>query len=272
MIWAQFRHPRVRISGYARSGEEVGGHPACAGVSGEPAAQRSSRASPPRPRAGAPRSRRRGRSTARVGHVLGIDGQARREAQAAGLGRRAQALDIRPRRLRVHVVDRHRRDTAPVVDPRVEQPRELVVAEVRRRLDVPPGPSSTRAAAAVHSSSSSDGSWCEAIRVPGLARKFWTITSCTCPYRSPSSRIASSDSIRSRRVSPMPIRIPVVNGTAASPASRNVSSRRRALVRRAEVRPAARRQPSRRGLEHHPLRRAHATAAREIVGGPSRPG
>ncbi len=37
--------------------------------------------------------------------------------------------------------------------------------------------------------------------------------------------MAARASMRSRRVSPMPIRMPVVNGTASSPASRSVSSR-----------------------------------------------
>ncbi len=60
------------------------------------------------------------------------------------------------------------------------------------------------------------------MRVPGLARKFCTITSCTC---GPAAAIARSASSRSARVSPIPIRIPVVNGTRASPASRSVSSR-----------------------------------------------
>ena len=60
------------------------------------------------------------------------------------------------------------------------------------------------------------------MRVPGFARKFWTITSCTC---GPAAAIARSASSRSSRVSPMPIRIPVVNGTRASPARRSVSSR-----------------------------------------------
>src|SRR2546430_1031961 len=78
-------------------------------------------------------------------------------------------------------------------------------------------PTTSRAAAHVHSSSSSDGSGAAAIRVPGLARKFWTITSWTWPKRSWSSRIASRASSRSRLVSPIPIRIPVVNGRRAPP-------------------------------------------------------
>ena len=71
-----------------------------------------------------------------VGDELGVDGQARRQLEAVRLGRRAQPLDLGPGRLRIDVVDRHRGDAAPVVDPGLEQPRELVVGEVRRHLQV----------------------------------------------------------------------------------------------------------------------------------------
>ena len=43
---------------------------------------------------------------------------------------------MRPRRLGIDVVLRHRRDTAPVVDPRRHQPGQRAGAEVGRRLDV----------------------------------------------------------------------------------------------------------------------------------------
>ncbi len=46
-------------------------------------------------------------------------------------------MELRPGRLGVDVVDRHRRDAAPVVDAGVEQTREVAVGEVRRRLHVP---------------------------------------------------------------------------------------------------------------------------------------
>ena len=68
------------------------------------------------------------------------------------------------------------------------------------------------------------------MRVPGFARKFWTMTSWTWPCSSPSAFSASSASIRSSRVSPMPMRIPLVNGIASSPASRIVSSRRAGIL------------------------------------------
>ena len=86
-------------------------------------------------------------------------------------------------------------------------------------------PSTRRAAAIVQRSSSSGGSGASAMRVPGFARKFWTITSCTCPWRSASSRIVRSASSRSARVSPMPMRMPVVNGTRSSPAAAIVARR-----------------------------------------------
>ena len=63
------------------------------------------------------------------------------------------------------------------------------------------------------------------MRVSGLARKFWMITSPMWPCSSSSAFSASRASRRSARVSPMPIRIPLVNGIASSPASRIVSSR-----------------------------------------------
>ncbi len=69
--------------------------------------------------------------------MLRVERQARDELEALRLCPRAQPLQVGPRRLGVDVVDRHRRDTAPVVDARVEEHGELVVGEVRRRLHVP---------------------------------------------------------------------------------------------------------------------------------------
>ena len=62
--------------------------------------------------------------------------------------------------------------------------------------------------------------------VPGLGRKFWTITSWTWPWRRWAAAMAASASSRSARVSPIPTRIPVVNGMASSPAASRVASRR----------------------------------------------
>ena len=101
-----------------------------------------------------------------------------------------------------------------------------------------------RATAIVHRWSSRSGSGCEAMRVPGFARKFWTMTSCTCPCSSPSARRASNASIRSSRVSPIPIRIPLVKGIRSSPA-RRIVSRRRAGILSGEAQCGPPRSPSR---------------------------
>jgi hypothetical protein len=63
------------------------------------------------------------------------------------------------------------------------------------------------------------------IAVSGLARKFWMIISWMCPYCRAIPRMASSDSARSVIVSPMPMRMPVVNGTLTRPASVSTRSR-----------------------------------------------
>ena len=126
------------------------------------------------------------------------------------------------------------------------------------------GPNTRRATAIVQAWSSRVGSGAPLMRVPGLARKFWTITSWMCPCRSCTSRIASSASMRSARVSPMPIRMPVVNGdTRASRRLERGQAHRRDLVGRAEVRAAPPRQPLGGGLQHDALRHRHLAQARE---------
>ena len=72
--------------------------------------------------------------------------------------------------------------------------------------------------------------------IVGLARKFCTMTSCTCPWRRCRSRMASRVSTRSASVSPMPIRMPVVNGIAARPPREHAQAQRRVLVGRLVVR------------------------------------
>jgi hypothetical protein len=87
------------------------------------------------------------------------------------------------------------------------------------------GPSTSRVTAIVAARSSSSASGAARMRVSGLARKFCTMTSWMPPYSLDTWRIAKIDSARSARLSPMPIRIPVVNGTLLRPAS--CSTRRR---------------------------------------------
>ena len=74
-------------------------------------------------------------------------------------------------------------------------------------------------------SSVGQGGW-SCMAVPGLGRKFWTITSCTWPCRRWLAAMASSASRRDARDSPKPTRMPVVNGMASSPAASSVARRR----------------------------------------------
>ena len=72
-----------------------------------------------------------------VADVLGIDGEARRERLAGGLGRFAQHVEPGPWPLGVHVVGRDRGDPAPVVDAGRDQRREISrLGEVRGCLEV----------------------------------------------------------------------------------------------------------------------------------------
>ncbi len=87
------------------------------------------------------------------------------------------------------------------------------------------GPRTRRVTAMAARYSSSPRSSAERIAVSGLARKFWTMTSCTWPYCWATRRIAKIDSARSVGVSPMPTRMPVVNGTESRPASSRTRSR-----------------------------------------------
>ena len=70
--------------------------------------------------------------------VLGVDGEARCEGEAALLGHLAQHVEVGPRALGVDVVGGDGGDPAPVVDAGVEQHPE-VVAQVGRRLEVDVG-------------------------------------------------------------------------------------------------------------------------------------
>ena len=75
-----------------------------------------------------------GGSTHATGEEAGIDRQPGRELEAARACGRGEPVAVGPGRLGVDVVDRDRRDAAPVVDAGVEQARKVVVGEVRRRL------------------------------------------------------------------------------------------------------------------------------------------
>ena len=190
--------------------------------------------------------------------VLGVHGEARREHLAGRLGRGPQPLERGPRPLGVHVVGRDGRDAAPVVDAGVEQ-RAEVVAQVRRRLEVHRRAPSTRRAAAIGPQELVGRA--RSARVHRGARLGQEVlddhllhvtVALVALARSP--RSASS---RSARVSPMPTRIPVVNGMPGPPGGleRGEPARGR-LVGRAVVRAAGLAEPRRERLDHHPLRRA----------------
>ena len=98
----------------------------------------------------------------------GIDGQSRHELEPAARGGAAQQLELRPGRLGIDVVDRDRRDAAPVVDPGVEQLRRSLRSGSAAPGAPPRAAGSSRATAIVQSSSSSGGSGASAIFVPGL--------------------------------------------------------------------------------------------------------
>src|SRR5437773_939587 len=70
----------------------------------------------------------------RADGIGGIDRQPFPEREAFGLRRAPQVTDERPRLLGIDVVERERRDAAPVVEARGEQARVRVGREVRRRL------------------------------------------------------------------------------------------------------------------------------------------
>src|SRR6266850_2785928 len=72
----------------------------------------------------------------RARRELGIDGQALAEDEALTLGRAPELGDQRPRLLGVDVVERERRDAAPVVEPGGQQARVDTRRQIWRRLDV----------------------------------------------------------------------------------------------------------------------------------------
>ena len=73
-----------------------------------------------------------------VGDVLRIHGEPRRQRASSLSGDGAEDVEVGPRTLRVDVIGGHRRDTAPVIDARIEQHTE-VVGQVWRRLQVDVG-------------------------------------------------------------------------------------------------------------------------------------
>ena len=82
-----------------------------------------------------------------------------------------------------------------------------------------------RATATTRANQAGTGSAFRRIRVSALALKFCTITSWMHPQRRCNPARAKSESITSSRRSPIPTRIPLVNGTLALPAASMVATR-----------------------------------------------
>ena len=73
---------------------------------------------------------------AKIAHVRGIDRQAMHEQLAGGGGALGKLGDRRPWRLRIDVIRGDRRDPAPIIDPRRDQPRIDARRQVGGRLDI----------------------------------------------------------------------------------------------------------------------------------------
>ena len=188
---------RRRVSSGSASRRTMNG--TSTGVAGRPARPRGR--GPTSPAARSTRGQHApGRPTRAASSDARIDGQPRRErrGRARRVASRSRSI-CGPGRLGVDVVDGHRRDAAPVVDAGVEQGGEVARRQVRRRLHDDLGgqdraaPRRSSRAGPRACGSGAPPSWC-----PGLARKFWTITSCRWPWRRVQRRAArSSASIRS---------------------------------------------------------------------------
>ena len=102
-----------------------------------------------------------------------------------------------------------------------------IVGEVRRRLHVDLGRQHQTGRRRWPTAGPRPGTGSAlAMAVPGLGRKFWTMTSWTWPWRACDAAMARSVASWPTRSSPMPTRIPVVKGIASSPAASSVARRR----------------------------------------------
>ena len=159
----------------------------------------------------------------------------------AGLGAtRGELVDLRPRPFGVDVVGRQRRDAAPVVDAgaRAAARTRSRSDEVGRRLD---------AHAAGRARAARRRRWRRSRRgrsrgVPhrgvGLGAEVLHDDFLDVPVLPGDPRIAKIDSTRSAAVSPMPIRMPVVNGdVGAAGVLEHPQPHRRVLVREPKCAP-----------------------------------
>ena len=214
---------------------------------------------------------RRGRSEAssqpgRV-DVAGIDGQALGEREARRAARGRERGDVRPGRLGVHVVGRQRRDAAPVVDARRAggaRGRRATgwAAPARSRR----GRARRRATAMVRARSTALGLGRVGQRDGRLGAEVLDDDLLDVAVRAVQVADGEQAVDALASVSPMPIRMPVVNGMRSSPASRSIVRRTRGLlVGRPLVAPARARAAAATRLEHEAEADVHAAQARHLV-------
>ena len=200
-----------------------------------------------------------------IAHVLGVDREPRREHVAGRLGRGPQPFERGPRPFGVHVVDRDRRDAAPVVDAGREQRREIV-AEVRRRLQVHVRPGRIRRATAIdHSSSSGGHGGALCIDVPSFGQEVLDdhLLHVPVPAVRVGDRLQRVDALRARLADPDEDPRGERHARAAGRLERREPALRR-LVGRAGVRAARFAEARRERLDHHSLRRAHRAQPFEL--------
>ncbi len=196
-----------------------------------------------------------------------VDGKPWREIEAPRSGGVAQTVAVGPGCFRVDVVDRHGRDPAPVVDPGVEQPAE-VLGQVRRSLQVDLG----------LEQHACGGDRPEVIldvrlgrgRHLGAGLGAEVLDDHLLDVTVPLVRVAD----RNERVEPLgpcladPDQDPGCERHALLPGGRKRGEPRRGvLVGRAEMWPASRGEAFRGRLEHQAHRRRHGAQRADVVGG-----
>ena len=161
-----------------------------------------------------------------IERVFGIDREPLGQDFSGRIGPCCEFVELGPRRFGIDVIRRDRRHAAPVIDSGRDQFGQTTRIQVRRRLNIH--------GRAEYQPGHRNGPehFLECGRLRGVMHfragfrheilydDFLDMSVDRCR-----SRIASRLSMRSSRVSPIPISIPVVSGTPASPAARIEASR-----------------------------------------------
>jgi hypothetical protein len=105
-----------------------------------------------------------------------INRQPLAQLESFRLGPLPQFIQMRPRLFRIDKIRRQRRNSAPVVDAAIEQVGVVRIGKIRRRLNIHLRHQQARHGQRAQHFPRSGSGQC-AIGVPGLARKFCTITS-----------------------------------------------------------------------------------------------